>query len=146
MKSLIVALVLSSFCFASNAWEDWNDYLVKELKLSQPQAGKLKDVRAKYRPDLERLMDKKSDLKSELRELSKNPSKSKDQDRKMREKFTQLQAANLEYDQKRFEMMMEAREILRPEQLSNIDHVLDRKWKYHKWRKNRVKQAEEASE
>ena len=127
---------------------DWRAYLTKELNLTNDQADKIDAIKNKYKPELTKLRDEKWKLRDELRKMSQKPEKGKAFQEKLSEAHDELLDAQEEYSEKRFEMMLEAREVLNAEQIANLDDVMKRKWKYHKWKHHSSKkmQAQEKEE
>lgn len=123
---------------------EWRAYLIKELKLTKSQANEIFKIKGKYRPELRALLKSKWRLSKELDELAHETSKSPDHRKLLEEKHQAMQDAEEAYEDKHFEMLMEAREVLRPEQIANLDDVLKKRWHYHKWRhEKRTRQAQD---
>lgn len=127
---------------------DWQAYLVKELNLSKDQAEEVAKIKAKYDADLKKMKKEMTSLRRDLLSMSKQPDKGEDFNKKLNAKHDEAQKARNAYDNKRFEMMLEARSVLEPEQIANLDDVIQRKWKYHRWKHNKKrdrksKQAQE---
>lgn len=126
--------------------DEWRSFLMQELDLTDKQAEKIKSIKRKYRPELGKLRKEKRQLKRELWDMTRKPKKGEVFQDELMAKHELMQKAGDAYDDKRFEMMLEAREALRPEQLANLDDVMKRKWRYHKWRhKRRSQQAQESA-
>lgn len=125
--------------------DERRSYMVKELNLSNDQVDKIQAVKNKYRSELAKLEKEKWKLKKELWEMSREPKKGAGHQSELTAKHEQMQKARDAYDDKKFQMMLEARAVLNPEQIASLDDVMKRKWGYHKWKhKRRSKQAQES--
>lgn len=127
--------------------DGWRTYLVKELDLSNAQADKIDDIKKKYHPELSKLKKNKWKLKKELWKMSQQPEKGSEIKAQLTEKYAEARKAENTYEDKRFEMMLEARNVLDADQIASLDDVMKRKWKYHKWKhQKRYQQAQESED
>lgn len=123
---------------------EWRAYLIKELKLTKSQASEIFKIKSKYRPELRQLLKNKWQVSKELDELSHSTEKSIEHRKLIQAKHQAMQDAEEAYEDKHFEMLLEARQVLRPEQIARIDDVMRKRWNYHKWRHDkRARQAQD---
>lgn len=86
--------------------------LIKELNLTEDQAKQVKEIRSRLKPTIKEKRTAKREAMKELAGLMKADG----DEAKIRDAYSKLQVARSEAEKSQFEMMLELRRVLSPEQ------------------------------
>lgn len=86
--------------------------LIKELNLTEDQAKQVKEIRGRLKPTIKEKRTAKREAMKELAGLMKTDG----DEAKIREAYQKLQVARADAEKSQFEMMLELRRVLTPEQ------------------------------
>jgi Spy/CpxP family protein refolding chaperone len=120
---MMVATLLSGAAFAGHDGEEvgmLGKRLMRALDLSAEQAAQVKEIRSKNKTAIAPLRTKVKKMREELLTALQDPQKGADYQKGLTQKFTQLEAARAELNRGRFQVALEIREILSPEQMKKI--------------------------
>lgn len=94
--------------------------MAQELDLSEEQIKEIKTIRKSYRSDLKALREKRKKQKEELKKLMSSGEKGESFQQKAKQAQAEAQRTGNELHSKRFEMMLEIREQLSPDQIKEF--------------------------
>lgn len=120
---MMVVSLLSGAAFAGHDGEEvgmLGKRLMRALDLSAEQAAQVKEIRGKHKNTIAPLRTKVRKMRQELLTALQDPKKGADYQKTLTEKFTQLEAARAELNRGRFQVALEMREILSPDQMKKI--------------------------
>lgn len=124
--------------------KDFKDLVKKELNLTSQQSDQLEAIHQKYEGDLTQLKNEKRNLKKELKDMVTQNEKGEDIQNRLSAKHDELQNVKRQYEDKKFQMKLEAREILTTDQIAKLDDVFEKKHKYkHGYKHKRQAQEED---
>lgn len=120
---MMVATLLSGAAFAGHGGEEVGTLgkrLVRALDLSAEQAAQVKEIRGKHKSTIAPLRAKVKKMREDLLTALQSSEKGTGYQKGLLQKFTQLEAARAELNRGRFQVALEMREILSPEQMKKI--------------------------
>ena len=136
---LFVFWIGSTFAKKNENWDrgEWKERIKQELNLTEEQVTKMDGIHSKYHSEIQDLRTKSKTLGKELREMAKKPDVTEST---LKEKHIELQGVRQELEEKRFSMMLEARGVLKSDQVAGLDKI----YKYkHPHKKKAKRQAQE---
>ena len=153
MNKLIILLAICTLGLAnSHAGEGkkdkmkkWDEKVKKELNLTDEQSKEITEIKDKYNTELKGLMDQRNKLRKELADMTKQADTSENFNKTLTNKHNELQGVNKDLQDKRFVMLLETREILKPDQLAKMDKLF-MKSKHKRWDKNKKRQSQEEAQ
>ncbi len=100
---------------------------LKELNLTPEQKAQMKEIRAKYKENLQKLRIEKKDARIMLRAALKTSAS----ESKLKQMFADLQKKKQTFAKARFEKILAIRSILTPEQRQKFNGLKGKGW-HHK--------------
>jgi Spy/CpxP family protein refolding chaperone len=112
----------------SHGW--WNKTeVVEQLNLTDQQKSQIEEITSANKEKTETLRSQVKTDKEELREMMKNPNSTRDQ---ILSQFDQAGKAHGEFRRAEFEMLLDIREVLTPEQKTALYELKEQRMKHHK--------------
>lgn len=142
MKALInlrmmalLTLILPLFLFSSEGWAKGGHHKIfKELNLSQDQKDQLKEIKKAGKEKVRALRESKKALREKLKQAMNSNTSDSD----LRKIHADLQKAEAEMKNLKFEKILSIRAILNEEQRAKFNKLKSEKMELHKnrWKKH----------
>lgn len=120
---LVICLLMTTSLFAEASegkWKKRREEFEKALNLSPEQIEKLKANKKENREELKTLKTQFKESKNAFKEAMQNPQVSQDE---LKSKFEAYVSSRDKFQRKRFELMLQKRSILTPEQIAKFKEM-----------------------
>lgn len=133
MQYTIIALIAATALCGSTAKADigigtgfgmgFGKRIIKTLELTPDQIEQLKEIKTKHKEALAPARERVVKARQELMEAMANPQKGDEYKKVLAERFAKLQPLAADLNRERFQVALEIREILTPEQIAKVKNL-----------------------
>ncbi len=126
VEASVIAQRMDSGSFRERASER-RQQLQRELNLTSEQSEKIREIHAQAKEDMQSLHNNLKEQKEEMRSLLASNANTN----RLRQQHERIQVLKERFDDQRFETMLDVREVLTPEQRSQMAELMPQGGKRH---------------